>query len=87
MVFSDLGLRRDRYLRKMPQGAKEIDEYYMIAPHIVNAINTERDPTIVFEEIYKELIQPCVQWIERGENERAYMKYKAYVRSLQEKYL
>ena len=78
---------RDGYLRKTPQGAKEIDEYYLLAPRIVNAINTERDPTIVFEEIYKELIQPCVQWIERGENELAYMKYKIYVRSLQEKYL
>lgn len=78
---------RDGYLRALPQGETEIEEYYSFAPQIVEAICQSGEAKAVFEVIYEELVIPCVEYIQQGENEKAHKLYKETLLSLKSKYL
>ena len=74
---------RDGYLRSLPEGGAEIAEYYFVAPQIVSEIKKRDDSAAEFDTIYEKLVKPCVEIIERGENENAHALYRATVQQLQ----
>ena len=78
---------RDGYMRTTPTGTSDICEYYHTAPAIVEKIKTLPNAAEIFDQIYSELVLPCVQLIEVGSNEDAYAKYKNYTKALQAQYL
>ena len=47
---------RDHYLRNTPDGDKEIEEYYRLAPEIVKAVNARPNADTIWERIYRELV-------------------------------
>ena len=77
---------RDSYLASLPDGQAEIEQYYHTAPGIVASIDRQADRMEIWEQIYTELISPCVRMIHAQENENAYQLYKAYSTELFEKY-
>ena len=78
---------REGYLRSLPEGRNEIAEYYFVAPQIVTEIKKQADSIAVFESIYEKLVKPCVDMIERGENENAHTLYRSTVQQLKLEYL
>lgn len=78
---------RDGYMRSLPHGQADICLYYHVAPAIVDKIRALPNATEVFDEIYTELVLPCVELIRSGSYESAYTKYRCYVKQLQLKYL
>ena len=77
---------RDTYMRMSEIGEKDVEEYYQTAPKIVNAINQSDEADKVYENIYYDIIQPCVSLIQSGKYEDAYKKYKTMVQQLEDKY-
>lgn len=78
---------RDTYLRETENGEKEIAEYYLIAPKIVENIKKRDNSMAIFERIYSELIAPCVSLIERGDNSHAHELYKSYTLRLKQEFV
>lgn len=78
---------RDTYLRFLPCGEKEIAEYYFVAPQIVSAIKKREDYLCIFDSIYTKLVKPCVNMIERGDNEKAHILYRDTIQQLRTQYL
>lgn len=78
---------RDGYLKAQPCGQCEINEYYHIAPVIVERIKALPNANEILEQIYIELVRPCVELIEKGNNESAHDSYRRYVLSLTQRYL
>lgn len=78
---------RDGYLRSQPEGEAEIAEYYAVAPKVVDAILSKADAAEAFDAIYRELVEPCVAMIERGENVEAHALYRSYVLRLKKYYI
>lgn len=77
---------RDNYLKSFAEGRKDVEIYYKIAPLIVRKINASKDANDIYEEIYKDLIVTCVNFIEHEKYKEAYMTYKKYVMYLYEKF-
>lgn len=77
---------RDGYMSEMAHGKDDVREYYEKAPQIVKAIDSCANKELEYESIYSGVIVPCVQMIENGNNEGAYILYKDMVNRLQEKY-
>lgn len=77
---------RDTYMKELPSGKEEVQEYYETAPGIVDAINSSDEAGCVYEAIYSDVIEPCVKLIQEGKNEEAYKKYKEMVADLKSKY-
>lgn len=78
---------RDEYMHTTETGAADICEYYHIAPAIVERIKLQPNSLDVFENIYEQLVCPCVALIEKENKQEAYRIYKAYVKKLQLLYL
>lgn len=74
-------------MSSLPGGREDVKEYYLCAPAVVKKIKTFSDAQKVFEQIYNELVLPCVELIEEGNNHEAYVKYKSYTKALQKKYV
>ena len=77
---------RDNYLRKTERGEEEIAEYYAIAPGIVTAVNNLSNANKVWNELYNELILPCVAGIKAGEFEKVHEMYRSSTLKLKEVY-
>lgn len=78
---------RDTYLKNITNGPADICEYYHTAPIIVEKIKQLPNAIEIFEQIYNELVIPCVTLIDDGCNEDAYQEYKDYVKRMQVLYL
>ncbi len=78
---------RDTYMKSTETGNADICKYYHTAPTIVENIKKLPNALDVFEKIYDELVIPCVNLIDNGNNEEAYSKYKNYVETLASTYL
>lgn len=77
---------RDGYLSNRPNGEAKIREYYEMAPGIVEAINQKSNAQEIWNEVYKDLVEPCVNMIHNNKNESAYTLYKLYSLKLNQKY-
>ena len=74
---------RDSYLASTEEGSAMIQEYYSIAPSIVDKLNSSSNKKEHYEYIYKE-IQECVRAIENKEYTHTVNTYKKMVSHLQE---
>lgn len=78
---------RDTFMKENKEYAPAICEYYHTAPSIVEKINALPERMQIYEDIYNDLVLPCVALIEKGDNESAYVKYRQYVLILKERYI
>ena len=58
-----------------------------MAPGVVAAINQREDAAQIWNRVYEELVEPCVQMIHEGKDEEAYRLYRAYTMDLGEEYV
>ena len=78
---------RDSYLAADRNGKLLIEEYYNVAPTIVNRINKEKNSSEIYEKIYQQYLQKCVHLIEEGKMEECGEIYTRMVEELEKKYL
>ncbi len=78
---------RDDYLAGQADGKELIDQYYDIAPTIVNRINRQSNASDIYEGIYREYLCPCISKIEQHENEQCKEIYASMMKDLQTKYM
>ena len=57
-----------------------------MAPGIVEAINQKSNAQEIWNKVYKDLVEPCVNKIHHNKNENAYTLYKLYSLKLKQKY-
>ena len=76
---------RDTYLCSTPEGKELIDEYYRIAPFIVQKINSDKNKNKYYDEIYSTIVR-CVKFINLGQNAEATNLYYEMTRSLQKQF-
>lgn len=72
---------RDNFVSK-----EDKDYYYIIAPIIVENINKEEKSDIIYDYIYENIVDYCVEQIEHGNYETAYSRYKNSVLILEEQF-
>lgn len=77
---------RDGYLRSSEHGEELIQEYYDVAPTIVKRIEKGQDKDAVYDDIYKQYLQPCISMIENKRLAECKELYCRMVRDLQEIY-
>ena len=76
---------RDTWMSSTDEGKGLISEYYAIAPEIVQAIERDNKPEVVYAHI-KEIIDTCLQLLELGDNEKCMNAYKRMVDGLADQY-
>lgn len=69
---------RDGYMLTNKEGKALVDEYYTIAPVIVEKLMASEHADAYFKDIYQTILK-CVQLIKSGENEQAIDVYKQMV--------
>lgn len=70
---------RDDYMRKFPQGRKEIEWYYRKAPKIVAAIDKKKNARAIYMDMYKNYIKPTEKAVKAGNYEDAHQKYNRMI--------
>lgn len=73
---------RDNFVSK-----EDIKHYYKTAPMIVEAIEQEEHKDIIYNYIYDNVVDACVEAIENGDYDFAYNRYKESILSLEQTYL
>ena len=86
MELETLRSFRDSYVSKSSDGKKLIDEYYWIAPRLVENISRTKQPAKVYEKIYREFIQPLVSFISQNDFQKAYLLCRKAVDELKRRY-
>lgn len=77
---------RDNYMTKNKNGSEMIEDYYIIAPQIVNHIAALPDGQKIFCELYDEVVK-SVNLVKQGRNKEAMQNYVSVVRGLKNQYL
>ena len=77
---------RDNWLSKTEGGLAAIAHYYIVAPKIVAAIDKRNERIEIYEKIYEEMIQPCVEFIEQKKYQDAFELYKRMTLQLADQY-
>ena len=72
---------RDNFVTK-----EDIKHYYEVAPIIVESINSEEKSNVIYDYIYDNIVDYCVEQIEQGNYEKAYRRYKNTVLILEEQF-
>lgn len=78
---------RDTYLLSTAEGQALVEEYYDIAPTIVNRIRNSGRAAEVYEEIWNTYLSPCVHMIEADEKEACRETYMDMVYELKGRYM
>ena len=78
---------RDDWLARQADGPALIEEYYDVAPKIVETINTKDNRNEIYQEILNDYLKPCLTLIERQELEACKSLYMEMVKKLQHRYL
>ncbi len=78
---------RDNYLAMQAGGKELIEQYYDIAPTIVNRINKCDDAKDIYRNIYVTYLSPCISTIEKEDNKTCKTIYINMMEQLQKKYL
>ncbi len=58
---------------------KDIKHYYEVAPIIVDSINNAPKSNIIYDYIYDNVVDYCVEQIKQGNYDKAYNRYKGSV--------
>ena len=72
---------RDNFVSK-----EDIEHYYEVAPIIVETINKEEKSDVIYNYIYDNIVDYCVEQIEQGNYDKAYNRYKNSVLTLEEQF-
>ena len=78
---------RDKWLVKQSDGKSLVDEYYNIAPKIVEKINSLSDSAEIYKNIWRDYLSACLKFIESGDNQQCKKVYVRMVTTLKEKFL
>lgn len=78
---------RDEYLVNQEGGEAVVEEYYDIAPTIVNRINRMENAEDVYADIWNSYLHPCVSMIESDNLEACRKIYTDMVYDLRRRYL
>lgn len=78
---------RDNWLANQPDGQRDIDEYYKIAPEIVKRIHESNDRIDILKGLYEQLVKPCVEYIRTAQYNEAWALYRCVTNDLKTKYL
>lgn len=73
---------RDTWLISQPDGQNLIDEYYNIAPRIVDNINRLSNATQIYQSIWQKYLEPCLNFIKHGDNLSCKRKYVEMIQKL-----
>lgn len=71
---------RDSWLKD--NHPEDIQEYYRVAPSIVDGIDSLKNSKEVYQNVWQKYLQQCMKHIEANENEEAYTLYKQMVNEL-----
>ena len=74
---------RDNYLKTTEEGKAVVEEYYRIAPQIVENIDKSGKKDEIYEFIYQE-VPKCIACIESGDNDGAVAVYRNMVKKSDE---
>lgn len=77
---------RDNYMRKQKDGEALINEYYEIAPQIVAQIDLFGLEDEVYPYLWKRYLEPCLKFLEQGDNKACMNLYLEMVNKLKEDY-
>ncbi len=69
---------RDNYMKSSEYGKTLVDEYYRIAPEIVEKINASGNKKNYYDDIYQTILL-CITEIDSGNNEKTLNLYKQMV--------
>jgi len=78
---------RDRWLKQQKDGHHLIEEYYSLAPVIVDNINKLEDKDRIYENIWKKYLSVCLRFIEEKRFTDAGKLYIKMVNHLKREYL
>lgn len=78
---------RDTYMLRNDDMKLEVAEYYEIAPKICRKIDEQENSFGIYENIWRQWLQPAIDAIDDGKNETAYNIYKQMVLQLKSQYL
>ena len=67
---------RDEWLKYQPDGILLIAQYYEVGPKIVDVIDKLNSRLEIYDDLYLNLVIPCVEMIETGQNENALKLYR-----------
>ena len=73
---------RDNFVSK-----DDIEHYYEVAPMIVEAINKDKKIEIIYDYIYENVIEYCIEQIMQGKYEIAYNRYKNSILALEKQFV
>ena len=73
---------RDTYMRCTPERQQEVEEYYRIAPGIVEAVSQRADASDIWRALWASHLAPAIAAIECGDDDRAHSIYRDMVASL-----
>lgn len=76
-----------RWLRDNVVSEADVKHYYQVAPTIVESIEKEENKDIIYNYIYDNVLDKCVEAIENGEYMIAYKIYKNNIAQLEDYYL
>ena len=72
---------RDNFVSK-----EDIEHYYEVAPIIVESINNEDKNNFIYDYIYDNVVNYCVEQIEQGNYDKAYNRYRSSILTLEEQF-
>ncbi|EFM11069.1 stress protein [Paenibacillus curdlanolyticus YK9] len=78
---------RDNWLSEQADGERLIQEYYSVAPIIVNHIDAEADRETIYSRIWNDYLEACLRAIENGSYQRCKDIYCGMVNDLKLRYL
>lgn len=77
---------RDSWLYVQPGGKELIEEYYRIAPGIVDAIDSQPNSPAIYQSILDDYLTPCLRYIESGQFDKCKDTYVTMVNTLKKQY-
>jgi hypothetical protein len=78
---------RDTHLLTTEEGKKLVDEYYHIAPKIIEQINLTKEQEVIYKNIYLNMIVPTINAINLHQPALAINTYRDYTIFLQSQFL
>lgn len=78
---------RDSFVKGLPEGNQIVNEYYEIAPRIIEKIDSLKNSSRVYEDLYGKLVRRSVELIDLGRKKEAFENYKSIVQELKASYL
>lgn len=77
---------RDNWLKHQPDGVMLIAHYYEVAPKIVEAIDQRENRLEIWDEVYMDVVLPCMELIQVQRYDEALTLYQNFTIDLEQKY-